>query len=442
VPDAVFEVRRLSDLTGDERRRRLARSSDAIFDREVRAYARQVLEDVARDGDAAVAAYTARWDRVALPPGRFAVSDDEIAGAPARIDDGLLAALDVSLARVRRVNEWLRPPEIRLKEIEPGITVGIRIQPVRSAGLYVPSGKGAFPSTMIMLGTPAVVAGVERLAVVVPPGPDGTVDPAVLAVAGRLGIRHVYRCNGPAGVAALALGTERIPKMDVVGGPGSPVIAAVQRAAAAYGATPLTLMGPSEAIILADASADPRLLAADLLTEAEHGADSAATLITTDTAAAEQAVAALPAFLDHLPEPRRAFALQAVRGRGGVFVATDLAEAVDWINTYAPEHVLVATADPWEAVARIRHAGEILIGHATPLSAANYAIGVTHALPTGGAAAAASGITVLAFLKAASIAELTDAGLARVAPAARRIGVYEGFPAHVQAIAAREVARA
>lgn len=438
MPEAILTVRRLRDLSPGDRRRLLRRSADAIFSDEARAYAHRVLTDVAREGDVAVAAYTARWDGVVQDPKALAVGPDEIADAYESIDAGLRAALDAAIARVRRYNEWLRPPEMALTDIEPGITVGVRYQPLRSAGLYVPCGKGTFPSTMIMLGAPAVVAGVQQITVVVPPRPDGRVDPAVLVAADLLGIRRIFRCNGAAGVAALAVGTDSIPKTDVVVGPGNPVVTAVQLAAASYGTTPLVMLGPSEAIIVADESADPARLAVDLINEAEHGVDSSAILITTSARVAEQVAALLPRYLGPLPEPRRTFAQRALGDLGGIFIAGDLGEAFDWVNLYAPEHLQLAVRDPLAAAARVRHAGEILAGQSTPFAAANYAIGVPHALPTGGAAAASSAVTVLSFMKVSSVASLTEEGLKTIASVAVRLGQHEGFPAHVQAITARE----
>jgi len=437
VPDTPIGVTRLSALPASERRRRHTRASAVIFGEEMRAYARQILDAVARDGDTAVARYTREWDHVALSPEQFAVRDDEFETARAAIDPVVRGALESMIARVRRFNEWLRPQPGAATELEPGISVGVRYSSVRSAGVYVPSGKGSFPSSFVMLTVPAVVAGVETITAVVPPRPDGSVDPAVLVAADVIGVRRIFRCNGPAGIAAMAIGTATIPRAAVVVGPGNPVIAAVQMAAGAYGARPIVLLGPSEAVILADESADASALALDLLNEAEHGGDSAATLLVTDEALAGRVAVAVHRWAERLPEPRRRFALQAIGEWGGIFVA-DLDEAIAWINDYAPEHVQLAVRDPDGVSARIHHAGEILLGQCTPFAAANYAIGVPHALPTSGWAAAASGVSVLAFMKTTFVAGLTAAGLRTVAPVAAALGRHEGFPAHVQAITERE----
>jgi histidinol dehydrogenase len=439
VPGAevALPVRRLRDLTEPERKRRLRRSSEAILGAQIRDYARQVLEDVARDGDRAVAAYTLRWDGVSLPAEGPRVPPARLAAALEEIALGLRAALEAAVARARRYNEWLRPSPSAQVELEPGVTVGIRFVPVRSVGLYVPSGKGTFPSTLVTMGTPAAVAGVERVAVVVPPRRDGDVDPAVLAAAHLLGITEVYVCNGAAGVAALAIGTPAIPRVDALVGPGNPVVAAVQLAAAGWGVRPLALLGPTESIVLADDAADPERLALDLLTEAEHGTDSAVLLLCTDAALARRTAARLADGLARLPEPRRTYARAALTDLGGLFIIDDLDEGLAWINRYAPEHLQLAVRDPLRIAAGVRHAGEVLVGQHTPFAAANYAVGVPAALPTGGSAFAASGITVLSFLKATSLAMLTEAGLDALAPVAVQLGTHEGFPAHVLAVTGR-----
>ncbi|MDR7418579.1 MAG: histidinol dehydrogenase [Armatimonadota bacterium] len=438
MSDPGFVVRSLADLPPVEARRRLDRSAPAIFSDAMRTYAHQVLEDVARDGDDAVAAYTARWDRVVVRPEELAVPAAAMAHAHRQVDADLRRALEASILRARRYNEWLRPPAMMLEEIEPGVTVGIRYTPCRSAGLYVPSRKGTFPSTLITLAVPAAVAGVEELVGVVPPRSDGSVDPAVLVAADLVGLRRVFRCNGPAGVAALAVGTAHIPKTDVVVGPGNPVVAAVQAAAASYGVRSLVTLGPTESIVLADDSADPDRLALDLLNEAEHGGDSAVILLVTDRSVAERTARRLDARLAELPEPRRTYARQALTDLGGLFLVQDLDEGLAWINRYAPEHLQLAVRDPLGVAARVHHAGEILVGQHTPFSLANYAIGVPAALPTGGAGFAASGVTVLSFLKTISVASLSAEGLRALGPVAVRLGQHEDFPAHVLAVTGRE----
>jgi histidinol dehydrogenase len=326
---------------------------------------------------------------------------------------------------------------LALEELEPGLTVGIKYTPVEGVGVYVPSGKGAFPSTFITLVTPAVVAGVEEITVVVPPRKDGSGDPALLVAADLLGVSQIFRANGVAGIAGLAFGTATIPRVELLGGPGNPYVTAAQIVVQSYGVRVLSFLGPTESMIVADESADPDRLALDLLNEAEHGADSAALLVTPSAALAEEVNERLPRYLDRLPPERRQFAVAALSHYGGAIVVDTVEEAVMLVNHYAPEHLQIATRDPFATLALIRNAGEILLGQDTPFSAGNYAIGVPAALPTSGFARVTSGVTVLSYLKATSVAHLTAGALERVRPVIQRLGRYEDFPAHVLAVEAR-----
>ncbi|MCS7234746.1 MAG: histidinol dehydrogenase [Armatimonadetes bacterium] len=382
----------------------------------------------------AVAEATARFDRVQIDPTRLRVSPEEFASAREAVGAGVRAALVAAVERARRFSEWLRPPARMVEELEPGITVGVQFTPLASVGAYVPSGKGRFPSTVVTLLTPAVVAGVPEIAVVVPPQPDGSADPAVLVAAELLGVDRVYRCNGPAGIAALAVGTESFPRVEALVGPGNPYVVAMQLLAQTRGVRVLGTFGPTESVVLADAEADPDRVALDLLNEAEHGSDSAALLVTPSEELAHAVRARVRSLLERLPQPRREYAQAALTDLGGIFVVDGWEEAVAFVNLYAPEHVMVHARDPWAVAHRIQHAGEILLGPHTPFSAANYAIGVPAALPTGGGARRESGVTVLSYLKVTSVAELDTEGLEKVRPVVEHLGNYEGFPAHVMAV--------
>lgn len=432
-----MDVVRLADASPERLQRMLRRSSADIFDSERVAHVGAIIVDVERRGDAAVIDYTARYDGVTLAPERLAVARDETRRAYEAIDDALRAALAAAIDRARRYNERLRPPALTLDDLEPGITAGIKWSPVDGVGIYVPSGKGTFPSTLVTLVTPAVVAGVEEIAVVVPPRPDGSVDPAILVAADLLGVPRVFRCNGVAGIAALACGTATIPRVRMLGGPGNPYVTAAQIAVQSRGVRLLSVLGPTESMILADESADADRLALDLLNEAEHGADSAALLVTVSDALVAEVQERLPRYLAQLPERRRGFAEAAMRDYGGAVVARSMDEALAFVNLYAPEHLQIATRDPLGTLAGVRHAGEVLLGQDTPFSAGNYAIGVPAALPTSGFARVASGVTVMSYLKATSVAALDARGLAAVRPVVERLGRYEDFPAHVLAVTAR-----
>ncbi len=432
-----MEVIRLEGAPPERLQRILRRSSADLFDAGRQAHVRGIIEDVARRGDEAIVEYTQRYDGVTLSPDRLRVARDEVTRAYDVVDDGLRTALATSIERTRRHNEWLRPPALMLDEHEPGITAGIKWTPVESVGLYIPSGKGAFPSTFITIVTPAVVAGVEEIAVVLPPRPDGSADPAVLVAADLLGITQVFRCNGVAGIAGLALGTATLPRVLLLGGPGNPYVTAAQIAVQTFGVRLLSVLGPTESMILADESADPDRLALDLLNEAEHGKDSAAILLTPSETLAGEVQDRLPRYLSQLPDWRREFAEAAMTDYGGAIIARTMEDAIAFVNLYAPEHLQIATRDPFATLGKIRNAGEILLGQHTPFSAGNYAIGVPAALPTSGFARVGSGVTVLSFLKATSVAHLDARGLAAVRPVIERLGRYEEFPAHVLAVTAR-----
>ncbi|MDR5683395.1 MAG: histidinol dehydrogenase [Armatimonadota bacterium] len=434
-----MRVVRLRDVPPGDLRRLLARSRDRIFDPQTQDAVRRLLDDVRARGDQAVVDATARFDGVRLRPDELAVSRQQIRSAHRRVDDAVRAALEAAIERSRRFSEWLRPPETVVEEIEPGITVGVRHTSIASVGAYVPSGKGRFPSTVATMLTPAVVAGVPDIALVVPPGPDGSVDPAVLLAADLLGIERVFCANGPAGIAALSVGTATFPRVEAVVGPGSPHVVAMQLTISSLGVRALGLMGPTESVVLADGRAPVDLVALDLVNEAEHGSDSACWLVTPSAALAEEAVARVRDLLDRIPEPRRTYARDALSDLGGALVVDSWEEAVSFVDAYAPEHLLIHAAEAWETAWRIRHAGEILIGPHTPFSAANYAIGIPAALPTGGAARREGGITVLSFLKTTSVGHLDPRGLEKVRGVVQALGAYEGFPAHVMAVTGRPV---
>jgi histidinol dehydrogenase len=431
-------IRRLADLAADERDRLLRRSLDSIFDPALWASVRSLYEDVAAAGDGALCAALQRFDGVEAKPGDLRVSDAELDGAAAKLAPELRQALDSMIGALRAYNERVLRDADWCEEIAPGVMAGERSRPIASAAIYVPCGKGSFPSVMAHLGVPAAVAGVPEVVVLCPPlRATGRVDPAYLYIAGQLGLREVWRVNGPTGIAAAVLGTASIPRVRKVVGPGSPAVTVAQLLAAEYGVATNMLQGPSESLILADDSADAVLLACDLLTEAEHGADSAATLVTWSERLAEAVAAAVEPRLAVLPPTQREHAAAALSDLGGILICEDEAEACAFANEYAVEHLQIATADPEGTLKRIDHAAEILIGQHTPMAAANFTIGVPNTLPSGGYAAVSSGVTARTFLATSSTAQLSAEGLAAVGPAARLIAEYERFPAHAQALAER-----
>jgi histidinol dehydrogenase len=429
-----------SELGAAARRQLTNRGRDKIFDPALRESIQELVEDVRDRGDAALVDALARFDGVHITPDRIRVTEAEFAAARASIAPGLLEAIRDGLDHLRRFNQELcaRGADWRF-ESEPGLWVGEKVSAIASAGLFVPSGKGSYPSVMAQLGVPAVVAGVPVVAVVVPPVPGsaGEVDPAVLVVADELGLHDVFRTNGPSGIAALAFGTQSVPKVLKVVGPGSPAVAAAQVEVQRWGTVTTMLLGPSESLILADSSADPRLLAADLLNEAEHGPDSSSVLVTDspDLLAAAQIEVARQ--LELLPEPRRGYARIALGTNGGAVLVRDLREGAEVANAYAPEHMQIAVRNEDAVLADLYHAGEILIGQQTPISAANFIIGCPAALPTSGFARVSGGITADAFRKRTAVARADHGAMVRMTPSILAFTEHEGFPAHGAAALAR-----
>jgi histidinol dehydrogenase len=436
----VMRRQRWSDMSEQARGRLCARGLDDIFDPALRASIVALIDDVRERGDAAVSDALARHDGIKVAPAALRVTDDEF--EQAAVDPAVDAAIDDAIAHSRVFNEQqLARNTAWTFEPEPGLTVGEKITPISSAGLFTPSGKASYPSVTYQLAVPAVVAGVPELALVVPPVPGGggEVDPAVLVVCRKLGLREVFRVNGPAGIAALGFGTESIPKVHKVVGPGSPAVTIAQVEMQRHGVSTMMLLGPTESLVIADGTADPMRLAADLLIEAEHGADSSVVLVTTSTALADATDTELASQLADLPDARATAARAALGTNGGCVVVGTLDEAIAIANRYAPEHLQVAvTATEVERVVDgLRNAGEILVGQHTPFSAANFVIGCPASLPTSGFAHVSSGITANAFMKRTAVARADAAALARMAPSVIALAEHEGFPAHAAALRRR-----
>lgn len=419
-----------------ERRALCQRGLTAIFDADLKRAIGNIIDDVREHGDEAVCRALRDFDKVSLRPDQLRATADELAAAS--VAPEVDAAIDDAIAHLRAFNEQLLARAADWSfESEPGLTVGEKITPISSAGLFVPSGKASYPSVAYQLAVPATVAAVPTVALVVPPMPDGSgrIDPAVLVVCRKLGIEHVFRVNGPAGVAALGFGTQTIPQVRKIVGPGSPPVACAQVEMQRYGVATMMILGPTESVVIADGSADPRLAAADLLNEAEHGTDSAVLLITTSPALADRIDVELEAQLATLPAARAEAARAALGPNGGCVFATDLAEAAAIANRWAPEHLQVAVAPEAEAelLGALVNAGEILVGQHTLFSAGNFVIGCPASLPTGGFAHVSSGITADTFLKRTAVARADAAALQRMTPTILAMSAHEGFPAHANA---------
>jgi len=328
-----------------------------------------------------------------------------------------------------------------LKEIDGGLLAGEKVTPISDVCLYVPRGKGSFPSVMLMLGIPAVIAGVPRIVVCTPPGAGGEVDALTLAAAHLAGIREIYRVGGMQAIAAVAYGTESIPRCRKVVGPGNAYVNAAKRLL--YGVLDVGLpAGPSEAIILADEHADPRIATLDLLIEAEHGPDSSSLLVTHSRELAEAVTRLMPEMVAKLPEEKRRFVETVFNNYGGVVLTATLEESIRFVNDFAPEHLEILTADPFSVLPQIKNAGEILLGAFTPITLCNFLLGPNAILPTGSFAKTFSGVSVHDFLKRSSFGYVTPEGFDRVREAAVRFAEAEGFWAHAMAVRERGVSPA
>ncbi|MDA2946449.1 MAG: histidinol dehydrogenase [Actinomycetota bacterium] len=437
---ATLRIQHWTSMGADARHQLMHRGLDDIFDPALRRSIGDLIDDVRDRGDDAVCDALGRFDRIDIAPDQLRISDDEFDAA--NVGAELDAAIDDAISHLRVFNEQqLVHTRSWSHETEPGLVVGEKITAITSAGLFTPSGKASYPSVTYQLAVPAIVAGVPDIAVVVPPVPGGSgeVDPAVLVVCRKLGLREVFRVNGPAGIAALGFGTDRIPKVRKIVGPGSPAVTIAQVEMQRHGVSTMMLLGPTESLVIADDSADPMRLTADLLVEAEHGTDTSVVLVTTSGDLAAAVDAELERQLADLPDVRAEAARAALGPNGGCVIVDDLDTACAIANDYAPEHLQVAVADDKVegVVDALEHAGEILIGQHTPFSAANFVIGCPASLPTSGFAQVSSGITAQAFMKRTAIAKADERALTRMGPSVTALADHEGFPAHSAAIRRR-----
>jgi histidinol dehydrogenase len=392
----------------------------------------EIIAAVRAGGDAALCGYTEKFDRQPMTPGKLRVTADEVDAAVAGIPAELAQALDLAARRIEAFHRLQVPSDIQTRD-DAGLTLGMRWTPLDAAGLYVPGGKAAYPSSVLMNAIPARVAGVGRIAMCVP-CPGGVLNPLVLAAARRAGVDEIYRVGGAQAVAALAYGTETIAAVDRIVGPGNAYVAEAKRQV--FGRVGIDgIAGPSEVVILADRTADPRRVAVDLLAQAEHDEAAQSILITDDPALADAAAAAVMAELPTLP--RHAIAGASWRDHGAVIVVRDWAEGAALTNRLAPEHLQVMTADPDALFATIRHAGAAFLGHYCPEAVGDYVAGPNHVLPTGRTARFASGLSVFDFLKRTTWASADADALGRIGPAGVALAEAEGLQAHARSIAMR-----
>lgn len=418
-----------SALAGRARQALLARpvlrDGDAL-----REDVQRILAQVRRDGDAGLRALTQKYDGVGIDTLR--VEQDEFAAAEKSLSWAALSAIQLAIDNVHRFHA-ARPAGDYAVDTQPGVSCRRISHPIDAVGLYVPAGSAPLPSAAVMLAVPAAIAGCPRRILCTPPRADGRADAAVLVAAHRGGVSEVYKVGGAQAIGAMAYGTESVPQVNKIFGPGNAWVTAAKTIVAAdSGAAAIDLpAGPSEVLVMADAQADPAFVAADLLAQAEHGSDSQVVLVATDLQLAERVAMEVARQLPLLS--RRSLAASALESCR-LIVADDLAQAIEISNAYAPEHLIVQIREPRRALGGIRNAGSIFLGAWSPESAGDYCSGTNHVLPTHGHARAWSGLSVDQFMRHMTVQELTRAGLESIAPAILELAALEGLDGHAAAV--------
>lgn len=393
-----------------------------------------IIAAVEKEGDAALIRCAQRFDGAPADFKAIVTPPEDFVWARQAVSKEVVEALEFAADNIRRYHQAQMPEDMWLKEMRPGVFAGERWSPLDSVACYVPRGKGSFPSVALMTAIPAVVAGAKRVVMLTPPGPDGRADAATLIAAELAGVTEVYRVGGAQAVAAAAYGTQSVPRCLKIVGPGSPYLIAAKKLLADR-IDPGMLAGPSEALVLADDTADGRLAALDLLVEVEHGPDSSGFLVTPSRAVAEAALKAIPGFFGQMSETRIDYTMTVLSSdRGGIVLTPDIQSAYDFVNDYAPEHLMIHAKEPYAHLGQIRNAGEILLGENSSNTLANFVIGPNNVLPTNGWAKTMSPLSVFDYMKRATVAQVTRAGYASLAKAAEVIARYEGFDAHANAV--------
>jgi histidinol dehydrogenase len=419
--DVVAELQRICNRTHDQH----------VLHKE--ATVREVLQAVQRQGDKAVLHYTDEFDNQILKLEELRVSGAELDAAYQQVSKELLQAIQLASKQIEAFHRQ-RVPKSWVHFGDDDVVLGKRYTPVDRAGLYVPGGRAAYPSTVLMNAIPARVAGVPRVVMVTPPGARKTINPSVLVAAQEAGIEEIYRVGGAQAIAALAYGTDTIPKVDVITGPGNIYVTLAKKLV--YGTVGIdSLAGPSEVLIIADETANPVIVAADLLAQAEHDPMAAAILLTTDPGLAKNVQLAVERQL--VNHPRRIDTEKAIAHYGLIVVVESLSAAAQFSNEFAPEHLELQVKDPWDTLSEIRHAGAIFLGYSTPEAVGDYLAGPNHTLPTSGAARYASPLGVETFLKHSSIIQYSPTALHKMAGAIDTLAAAEGLPSHQDSVRRR-----
>ena len=392
---------------------------------------KDIIETVRSQGDKALFAYAEKFDKVKLSALR--VSKEEIAEGVAKVDADFLRILEASAKNIREFHKMQLRDGFEIKRGE-GVVLGQRVTPIERVGLYVPGGTAAYPSTVLMDAIPAKIAGCPKVVMVTPPGKDGSVSPVILAAAKVAGVDEIYKVGGAQAVAALAYGTESIPKVDKIVGPGNAFVAEAKKQV--FGVVSIDMIaGPSEILVVADRDNDPRCIAADLLSQAEHDKNASAVLITDSLPFAKAVQGAVEELLETME--RKEIARASVDNNGKIIVAADLSQAVDVANEIAPEHLELCVKEPFEALKKVKHAGSVFLGKNCPEAIGDYFAGMNHTLPTCGTARFSSPLSVDDFVKKTQYAYYTAEALAEVADDVATFAQKEGLTGHARSATIR-----
>jgi histidinol dehydrogenase len=424
-------LRIITDKT--EARQELKRLSDRTYNENIEqqsATVKEIIATVRQRGDEALLEYTEKFDGQKIPLSQLKVSGSEIDAAYQQISPDLLKAIQLAAKKIEAFHQ-LRTPKSWVQFTDDNVTLGRRYTPVDKAGLYIPGGRASYPSTVLMNSIPAKVAKVPKIVMVTPPSQNGKINPAVLVAACEAGVTDIYRVGGAQAVAALAYGTQTIPQVDVITGPGNIYVTLAKKEV--YGQVGIdSLAGPSEVLIIADSHANGVHVAVDLLAQAEHDPLAAAILVTdSEKLATEVQQEVLKQLENH---PRRTLTEKSIANYSAIIIADNLIEAAEMSNIFAPEHLELEVESPWDLIEHIRHAGAIFLGRSTPEAVGDYLAGPNHTLPTSGASRYASALGVETFMKYSSIIEYNPIALQKVSQEIINLATAEGLPSHANSI--------
>jgi histidinol dehydrogenase len=428
----ISMIKMIKNLSKKQRLQLLERRG--IQSEKVKRTVERIVERVKREGDRALLFYSRKFDGVKLNQEELLVSPLEIEAACSKIPKDVALAMSESARNIAEFYKEQKPKELRL--IERNGLVGVKTTPLERAGIYVPGGKAAYPSTVLMSAIPAKIAGVKRLVICTPPSSGGSCNPYVLAAASIAGVKEIYKVGGAQAIAAMAYGTKTIPKVDKIVGPGNVFVNVAKRLVSAEGAVAIECpAGPSEVLIIADESAEPRIVAADMLAQAEHDENASAVLVTTSAKTAEKVKSELRMQLKQIM--RSKIAGKSLEQNGAVVVVKNMREAIGFANEYAPEHLELLVEKPRKLLPLVKNAGAVFLGRYSPVAAGDYAAGPSHVLPTGGSARAFSGLSVKDFLKESSVIMLSEKGLKKMRKTIAALAQAEGLDAHAAAVDSR-----